>query len=82
MKKVLLIIIDALSARVVDPALALGKLPHLRQLQETALRADSIAVFPSITPAATSSIATGCYPREHGISGAYWYLPEEKTVVY
>lgn len=82
MKKVLLIVIDALSARVVDPALALGKLPNLRQLQEQALRADSIAVFPSITPAATSSIATGRYPREHGISGAYWYLPAEKTVVY
>lgn len=83
MKKVLLIVIDALASRVVDDALRQNRLPHIQQLlQAGAWRADSTAIFPSITPAATSSIITGCYPREHGISGAYWYKPEEKTVVF
>ncbi|MEZ4615978.1 MAG: alkaline phosphatase family protein [Caldilineaceae bacterium] len=83
MKKVLLIIIDALTARVVNPALAAGRLPNLRRLQEAAdVCTESIAIFPSITPAATSSIITGRYPRCHGISGAYWYIAEEKKVIY
>ncbi|MEZ4869182.1 MAG: alkaline phosphatase family protein [Caldilineaceae bacterium] len=83
MKKVLLIIIDALSSRVVDPALTADRLPNLRRLRDAAtLRGDSISIFPSITPAATSSLVTGRYPHSHGISGAYWYMPGEKTVVY
>lgn len=82
-KKVLLIIIDALASRVVNPALEAGRLPNLRRLRDAAtLQDDSIAIFPSITPAATSSLITGCYPRDHGISGAYWYIPQEKRVVY
>ncbi|MCB0161313.1 MAG: alkaline phosphatase family protein, partial [Caldilineaceae bacterium] len=83
MKKVLLIIIDALASRVVDPAMDQGRLPNLRRLRAAAdVRTNSIAVFPSITPAATTSLITGCYPGEHGISGAYWYIPDEKRVVY
>ncbi|MCB0126731.1 MAG: alkaline phosphatase family protein, partial [Caldilineaceae bacterium] len=83
MKKVLLIIIDALAARVVNPAIDAGRLPHLQQLRAAAeLQGESIAIFPSITPAATSSLITGRYPRQHGISGAYWYIPEQKQVIY
>lgn len=83
MKKVLLIVIDALSSRVVRPALDENRLPNLQSLRQAAtLDADSIAIFPSITPAATSSLITGRYPTQHGISGAYWYLPNAKKVVY
>jgi len=83
MKKVLLIIIDALSARVLNPALNAGRLPHLQQLRAIAdVQSESIAIFPSITPAATSSLITGRYPRQHGVSGAYWYIPQKKKVVY
>src|SRR5688572_23788178 len=42
----------------------------------------SVTIFPSITPAATSSIATGCYPAEHGIAGASWYDEARGTVAY
>lgn len=83
MKPVLLIVIDALSSRVVRPALMENRLPNLRRLRDAATyRGESIAVFPSITPAATSSLITGCYPKDHGISGAYWYVAAEKKVVY
>ena len=77
MKKVLLIIIDALASRVVQPALNSNRLPNFNRLYEAAtLRSESISIFPSITPAATSSLITGVYPQKHGISGAYWYIPD------
>jgi hypothetical protein len=83
MKKVLLVIVDACASRVVEPAIQRNQLPNLRRLIETGTwRTDSISIFPSITPACTTSIITGCYPREHTIPGAYWYEPEEHNVVY
>jgi hypothetical protein len=42
----------------------------------------SASIFPSITPAATTTIATGCYPAEHGISGAAWYDEAREEVAY
>src|SRR5687767_13922430 len=43
---------------------------------------ESVSIFPSITPAATSSIITGCYPAEHGIAGAAWYDEDRSEVAY
>jgi hypothetical protein len=40
------------------------------------------SVFPSITPAATSSIVTGRYPRDHGIAGMSWLEPGTGRVTY
>src|SRR5215207_937761 len=42
----------------------------------------SASIFPSITPAATSSIATGAYPCEHGIAGASWYDIAREEIAY
>src|SRR5688572_692078 len=42
----------------------------------------SVTIFPSITPAATSSIITGCYPAEHGIAGASWFDEARGEVAY
>ena len=42
----------------------------------------SVSIFPSITPAATSTIATGAYPVEHGIAGASWYDQARDEVAY
>jgi hypothetical protein len=83
MKRVLLIVIDALASRVVLPALDEGRLPTLRALaQAGALHPACSAMFPSITPAATASILTGCYPRDHGIVGQQWYDAEHDEVAY
>jgi hypothetical protein len=83
MKKVLLVIIDACSARVVIPAIESGRLPVLKKLVEHGvLKNECISIFPSITPAATSSIITGTYPQEHGVIGAYWYDAETKDIAY
>jgi hypothetical protein len=42
----------------------------------------SVSIFPSITPAATTSIITGCYPAEHGIAGASWFDRSRGEVAY
>jgi len=83
MKKVLLVIIDALATRVVQPALQKGMLPNIQKLVDQGnLSPECTSIFPSITPAATCSIVTGAYPFEHGISGAYWYDIDHDEVAY
>ena len=78
MKRVLLIVIDALATRVVMPALRRRQLPTLAALADRGVaRANCIASFPSITPTATASIITGVYPVDHHIASAFWY--EEAT---
>ena len=82
-KKVLLVVIDALATRVVEPALAAGKLPNLARLREQGkLIPRCTPAFPSITPAATTTIATGEYPARHGILGNFWYDEDEDEAVY
>lgn len=82
-KKVLLFIIDALASRVVFPALSEGKLPNLQALIDAGeVNQESTAIFPSITPAALSTLITGVYPDEHGVPGVYWYNPETHTTEY
>jgi predicted AlkP superfamily pyrophosphatase or phosphodiesterase len=83
MKKVILILIDALSSSVLAPAMDRGQLPHLKALSQIgSLDLGGIPVFPSITPAATAAIVTGEYPSTHGVLGAYWYDTELGKVVY
>ncbi|MEQ8836992.1 MAG: alkaline phosphatase family protein, partial [Lacipirellulaceae bacterium] len=82
-KKVLLVVIDALATRVIEPALAEGKLPNLAKLVEAGHFVPRCTpAFPSITPAATTTIATGEYPARHGILGNYWYDESQDKVVY
>ncbi len=82
-RKVLLIVIDAATPRVVCPAIRTGRLPVLQRLAEAGrMHESSVSIFPSITPAATSTIATGCYPAEHGIAGASWYDEARNEIAY
>jgi predicted AlkP superfamily pyrophosphatase or phosphodiesterase len=81
--KVLLVVIDAATPHVVCPAIQTGRLPTLHRLVEAgALHEASASIFPSITPAATSSIISGCYPAEHGIAGASWFDEARREVAY
>lgn len=83
MPRVLLVVIDALTSRVVEPALAEGRLPTLQALIDRgAARFDGRSIFPSITPAATSTIITGRYPCDHGIAGASWFDEARDEVAY
>jgi len=67
--KVLLVVIDAATPHVVCPAIQTGRLPVMQKLAEAGvMHQSSVSIFPSITPAATSTIITGAYPAEHGIA--------------
>jgi hypothetical protein len=46
------------------------------------MHSQSATMFPSITPAATSTIITGAYPAEHGIAGASWFDTVKEEVAY
>lgn len=82
-KHVLLIIIDALTSRVVIPAMERGELPTFTALARAgALHPGCISMFPSITPAATATLLTGYYPNRHGIAGAAWYDDTEERTIY
>jgi hypothetical protein len=81
--KVLLIVIDGAAPRVVGPAVQTGRLPNLQRVADSGtMHAGSTTIFPSITPAATTSIVTGAYPAEHGIGGASWYDEDRGEVAY
>jgi hypothetical protein len=80
--KVLLIVIDAATPRVITPALADGRLPTLNALAARGTYQESVTIFPSITPAATTSIITGHYPAATGIVGASWYDEATGQVAY
>jgi hypothetical protein len=81
--KVLLVVIDAATPHVVCPAIRTGRLPVMQRLVEAgAMHERSVTIFPSITPAATTSIITGAYPAEHGIAGASWYEEAEDQIAY
>jgi len=83
MKKVLLLVVDALASRIVIPAMESGQLSMMSQLAERGvLRENCTSIFPSITPAATASITTGVYPVDHGIAGAFWYDEDAESVAY
>ena len=83
MPKVLLVVIDAATPRVVCPAIRTGQLPTLQRLLDAGeMHEESVTIFPSITPAATTSIITGCYPAEHGIAGASWFDQTRQEVAY
>jgi hypothetical protein len=81
--KVLLVVIDAASPRVVCPAIQTGQLPVMQRLVAAGtLHESSVTIFPSITPAATASIITGAYPTRTGIVGASWYDAAEDQIAY
>jgi hypothetical protein len=81
--KLLLVVIDAATPHVVCPAIHTGRLLTLQRLADAgAMHEASVSIFPSITPAATSSIVTGSYPAEHGIAGASWYDANREEVAY
>lgn len=81
--KVLLVVIDGAAPRVVGPAIQTGQLPVLQRLSRVGTYTDTCTtIFPSITPAATTSIITGEYPATSGILGAAWYDRSRDDVAY
>jgi predicted AlkP superfamily pyrophosphatase or phosphodiesterase len=73
-KKLVYMVVDGMSVEALEQVIAGGRAPAFAFLKEhSSYVRDSIAIFPTITPAATSSLLTGATPAEHGIPGMCWY---------
>jgi hypothetical protein len=82
MKRVLLLVIDALTAPLLVKEMENGRYPNFKKLSEAGTFRECISIFPSITHAALTSIITGEYPDKHGIIASYWYDFARDKVAY
>ena len=83
MKRVLLLVVDALTGPLLLQELNNGRYPHFNMLRQAGVvREQCLSIFPSITHAALSSIVTGKYPADHGVVGSHWFNLKEEKVVY
>jgi Type I phosphodiesterase / nucleotide pyrophosphatase len=83
-KKLLLVVIDAMKPAMLERAVAAGRAPALaRLMQEGEWIDDCVAAFPSVTPVCAATIATGAAPDRHLIPSMNWYhRGEERYVEY
>ncbi len=84
MKKLILVVIDAMKPEMLDRAIATGRAPALERIaREGAYVNDVVAAFPSVTPVCAASITTGVGPDRHLIPGMNWYHRfEERYIEY
>jgi len=83
-KKLVLAVIDALKPEMLDRAIEHGRAPVLAKLVErgTYVR-DCVSTFPSVTPVAAATIATGVASDRHQVPSMNWYhRGEERYVEY
>jgi Type I phosphodiesterase / nucleotide pyrophosphatase len=73
-KKLVLAVIDSLKPEMLDRAMAEGRAPALKAVVErgTYVR-ECVSSYPSVTPVASSAIATGRGPDRHHIPSMNWY---------
>jgi predicted AlkP superfamily pyrophosphatase or phosphodiesterase len=83
-KKLVLVVIDAMKPEMLDRAIATGRAPALERIaREGAYVNDVVAAFPSVTPVCAASITTGVGPDRHLIPGMNWYhRVQERYVEY
>src|SRR5258708_24801682 len=67
MKRVIVIGLDGLESRIVEPLLASGALPNLQRLRALGGFSRVATTSPAQTPVAWSTFATGVNPGGHGI---------------
>jgi hypothetical protein len=73
-KRVIYIVVDGMSTEAFEEVTSSGAAPAFDLLKQKGHYVrDSVAVFPSITPAASASLVTGEVPARHGIPGMCWY---------
>jgi Type I phosphodiesterase / nucleotide pyrophosphatase len=83
-KKLVLAVIDSLKPDMLEQAIEEGRAPVLEALRErgTYVR-ECTSTFPSVTPVASATIATGGGPAEHYVPSMNWYhRGEERYVEY
>ena len=82
MKKLVLVIIDALKPSMLERAIESGRAPALQRIREEGVYVDDcVAAFPSVTPVCAATITTGVGPDQHLIPSMNWYHREEGRYV-
>lgn len=82
MKKLVLIVIDSLKPEMLERAAQTGSAPLLAEILRRGTYVPNCAsVFPSLTPAAASSITTGARVDAHGVPSINWYHRGEARYV-
>lgn len=73
-KKLILCVIDSLHPQALEGCFAEGSVPALYFLRQHGYYFPAcVSVFPTMTPTASGSIATGRMPEAHGVPGFVWY---------
>ena len=70
-KRAMMIGLDGADPYVVKRMIAAGRLPNMKKILEKGVATESLAMlgaFPTVTPPNWASIATGCWPRTHGVT--------------
>jgi predicted AlkP superfamily pyrophosphatase or phosphodiesterase len=80
-KKLVVIVIDGLTAPTFEAAADSPETPALAALAAAGSYRRAVSTFPSLTPVCLSSIATGAHPDVHGIPHLVWYHREEARLV-
>ena len=81
-KKLVLAVIDSLDPDMLEHAIEEGRAPVLAGLRKrgTYVR-DCVSTFPSVTPVASATIATGAQPHEHNVPSINWYHRGEQRYI-
>jgi hypothetical protein len=81
-KRLVLVVIDALKPSMLERAIDSGRAPALRRIREEGVYVDDcVASFPSVTPVCAATITTGAGPDRHQIPSMNWYHREEGRYV-
>jgi Type I phosphodiesterase / nucleotide pyrophosphatase len=81
-RKLVLVVVDSLRTESLERAVTAGVVPTFAKLLERgSLIPDCVSTYPSVTPVASSEIATGVGPEHHWISGMNWYHRVERRYV-
>jgi predicted AlkP superfamily pyrophosphatase or phosphodiesterase len=82
LKKLVLVVIDALKPSMLERAISSGRAPALARIRDEGVYVDEcVAAFPSVTPVCAATITTGVGPDGHLIPSMNWYHREEARYV-
>src|SRR2546428_6747523 len=79
--KLVLIVIDGLTPKMLEEAVERKTVPALAFLKEHGEYRRAITAFPSLTPVCLASLATGAHPDVHGIPHLVWFHRGEQRLV-
>jgi hypothetical protein len=81
-KKLVLVVIDALKPSMLERAIQSGRAPALKRIRDEGVYVDDcVAAFPSVTPVCAATITTGVGPDRHHIPSMNWYHRDEGRYV-